>query len=114
MTTMERRDLLKTAWIAPLILTWPVTPSMARAGSDDVQDRDHDDSPWRVTIYQDDAASAHWFHNGDYMIFGTGQVYVLRGDWIYIGLYGSSAGLPSDFPVLKDLANSYLITIEHI
>jgi len=29
-----RRDLLKRAWIAPAILTLPVLPSMARAGSE--------------------------------------------------------------------------------
>jgi hypothetical protein len=35
--TETRRDVLKKAtWVAPVILTWPVLPSFARAGSDDV------------------------------------------------------------------------------
>jgi hypothetical protein len=36
--TETRRDALKKTWIVPLILTWPVLPSFARSGSDDVRE----------------------------------------------------------------------------
>ncbi len=112
MTTMDRRDLLKAAWVAPLILTYAVTPSMARAGSQDVADGD-ESSSWTVTTYRDGEGWGHWFSQGDYMVFGTGQTYVLRGDWTYIGMYGSSAELPAGFPTLH-LQSGYVIAIEHI
>lgn len=41
--TVTRRDALKTAaYVAPVILTWPVVPSFASAGSANSDDKRND------------------------------------------------------------------------
>src|SRR5262245_66401949 len=100
MTTTTRRDVIKKVFIAPVILTWPVTPSMARAGSNDVSDGSGEH--WTVTVLgaEDNGTTAQtFFGDGTYLLFPEGQTYIHQGNWVFIGWY-PMVTLPPDFPMV--------------
>lgn len=115
---MERRELLKkAAWIAPAIITLPVTPSMARAGSEAPDSSSYSEkSAWNVipVVYDEGGLAimpANAVGAGSWLIYPNKNTYNFQTgkQWVYMGVFGVDAVVPVSFPSLVLGANPIVL-----
>jgi len=96
-----RRDLLKKAFVAPFVMSFPAMPSLARAGSGSPPS-----SPtWTVTYSTrgDVSQQTQFYGPGAYLFLQTPDsipVYLQQGNWSFLGLYGQGAPVPAGIPAI--------------
>src|SRR5262245_12574706 len=102
-TMMDKRTFLKQAWVWPVIATFAVTPSMARAGSNDVEAEA--ETTWTIdyTVRGDISQVNKFYGTGAYLFLKTPDsipVYLQQGGWQYQGVYGHVM-LPDGLPAIS-------------
>jgi len=104
-----RRDLLKQAFMAPLILSLPAVPAFAGAASGPPPPSS---DTWTITYSTRGEVSHEQFYGpGAYLFLKTADgipVYLQAGGWwSYLGLYGQGAAVPAGIPTITFAGGSY-------
>lgn len=102
--TDTRRDLLKKAFVVPLIMSFPAIPAFARAGSGPPPSS----GTWTVTYSTrgDISQVTQFYGPGAYLFLKTPTpdripVYLQHGGWSYLGIYGQGAPVPDGIPAVS-------------
>lgn len=111
---MDRREFTKTfGTLTVSILTLPVLPSMARAGSD--TPGQPKDSAWQVFPVVPDEGGLFipptMVGNGSWLVYPNGNTYNFQTgkQWVFMGVFGSSAVTPVSFPEITLGSNAILL-----
>lgn len=94
--------------MAPLVMSFQAIPAFARAGSGPPPSS----GSWTVTYSTRGAISqqTQFYGPGAYLFLKAPEyipVYLQRGGWTYIGLYGQSATVPADIPPITFAGGPY-------
>lgn len=105
-----RRDLLKKAFVAPFVLSWPAMPTFAGAASGPPPPSS---DTWTITYStRGDVSHAQFYGAGAYLFLktpdGSIPVYLQAGGWwSYLGLYGQGAAVPAGVPAISFAGGPY-------